>query len=69
MSQFGNRIVVPTASVNYRQKVKEDMDERESCLNDWEREKYERLQRLRAKRDHYKVNRISLDIITNENTQ
>ena len=56
MSQFGNRMVVPTASVNYRKKVKEDMDERESCLNDWEKEKYERLQALRAKRDHYKVN-------------
>ena len=55
MSQLRIRKTISTATFNNRKKVGEDIEERYSKLKDHEEEKYRRLQKLRAKRDFYKV--------------
>ena len=62
-SQFGNRMVCAAGNANHRRKFKEDMERRYAAIHEWQAKKYEKLQKLRAQRDHYWVNRIEFHII------
>ena len=55
-------MVCPAGNANHRRKFNQNMEERMHAIYVWQEKKYEKLQKLRAKRDHYWVNCIEFNI-------